>query len=299
MGFHSVTIDAADCFLGCKSAQLICRTEEGEKTLPLEDVASILVTGFSGTVHSELLLECAERGIPLIFCRSYKPSALVYPANRSTDTLLTRAVLTLGAKEKDKLWQSTLDAKCGNQWLDARAMGADPNVLLRLGEMARGRNPAREGTVARTYWGLWGSSRGIEGFHRERGLSGTNQLLNYGYAVLLSCILQKLFAVGIDPSFGISHVVRERSDPLAYDLMEPFRVLVDRRVGDWIKERNGVELEVDRDFRAHVVTFLKDPVSHEGVTLEATSCVERVVRSFRRAVLEGKPGIYRPWTLKL
>jgi hypothetical protein len=48
-----------------------------------------------------------------------------------------------------------------------------------------------------------------------------------------------------------------------------------------------------------VVTFLKDPVSHEGVTLEATSCVERVVRSFRRAVLERKPGIYRPWTLKL
>lgn len=299
MGYHTVTIEAADCFLGCKSAQLIYRMAEEEKTLPLEDVASILITGFSATVHSELLLECAERGIPLIFCRNYKPTALVYPANRSTDTMLTRSVLTLGAKEKDKFWQSTLDAKCGNQWLEAQAMGADPKVLISMGEMAQGRNPAREGTVARTYWGLWGASLGIEGFHRERSLSGTNQLLNYGYAVLLSCILQKLFAVGIDPSFGLSHVVRERSDPLAYDLMEPFRVLVDRRVGNWIKGRNGKELGVDRDFRAHVVAFLKDSISYEGVTLEATLCVERVVRSFRRAVLERRPGIYRPWTLKL
>lgn len=33
-------------------------------------------------------------------------------------------------------------------------------------------------------------------------------LLNYGYAALLSTILQKLFAVGLDPTFGISHVVR-------------------------------------------------------------------------------------------
>ena len=105
--------------------------------------------------------------------------------------------------------------------------------------------------------------------------------------------------MGIDPSFGISHVVRERSDPLAYDLMEPFRVLVDRRVGDWIKGKNGEELQVDRDFRAHVVSFLKEPVPYEGLTLVATSCVETVIRSFRRAVLERKPGIYRPWILKL
>jgi len=299
VGYHTVTIDSAQCFLGCKSDQLICRNVDGEKSLPLEDIASILVTGFSGTVHSELLLECAERGIPLIFCRSFKPSALVYPSNRSTDTLLTRAVLSLGAREKDKLWQSTLDAKCGNQWIEAHRLSGDPKTIIRMGEMARGRNPAREGTVARTYWGLWGSSLGIEGFRRERGLKGANQLLNYGYAVLQSCILQKLFAVGIDPSFGISHVVRERSDPLAYDMIEPFRVLVDMRVRAWIAGKSGEKLEVDRDFRTHVVSFLKDPVSYEGVTLEGTSCVESVIRSFRRAVLEGKPGIYRPWTLKL
>lgn len=299
MGFHTVTVDAADCFLGCKSAQLICRTVEGEKTLPLEDVASIVVTGFSGTVHSELLLECAERGIPLIFCRTYRPSALVYPSNRSTDTLLTRAVLRLSPAIKGTLWRTTLDAKCLGQWMAAREYGADPSALVPMEAMARGKNPAREAAVARCYWGLWGASAGLGKFHRERSLDGANQLLNYGYAVLLSCVLQKLFAVGIDPSFGIAHAVRERSDPLAYDLMEPFRVLVDRRVREWIIELGEAECVVGKSFRAHVTRFLKDPVEFQGRPMETSSCVEAVIRSFRAAILRGKPSLYRPWTFTL
>ncbi len=71
---------------------------------------------------------------------------------------------------------------------------------------------------------------------RDRGRGGLNDLLNYGYAVLLSTVLQKLFGVGLDPTFGISHVARERSTPLAYDLMEPFRPCVDWRVMQWVKQ---------------------------------------------------------------
>jgi len=295
MGYHIVTVDAADCFLGCKSAQLICRTDEGERTLPLEDVASIVVTGFSGTVHSELLLECAERGIPLIFCRSYRPSALVYPANRSTDTLLTRAVLRLSSSIRGSLWSATLDAKCMGQCRVAREFGADPDALVTMEAMAFGKNPAREAAVARTYWSLWGTSAGLWKFHRERSLDGANQLLNYGYAVLLSCVLQKLFSVGIDPSFGIAHAVRERSDPLAYDLMEPFRVLVDSRVREWIVNQRG-ECVVDKAFRTHVIRFLKDPVEYKGRPMETSYCVEAVVRSFRGAILRENPSLYRPWT---
>lgn len=296
MGFHTVTVDAADCFLGCRSAQLICRTDEGEKTLPLEDVASIVVTGFSGTVHSELLLECAERGIPLIFCRSYRPSALVYPSNRSTDTLLTRAVLRLTSAIRATLWGNTIDAKCLGQCAVAREYVSGPDVLASMEAMARGKNPAREAAVARSYWGFWGFSAGLGEFRRERSLDGANQLLNYGYAVLLSCVLQKLFSVGIDPSFGISHAVRERSDPLAYDLMEPFRVLVDRRVREWIVDQGEGECVVDKAFRAHVIRFLKDPVEYQGRPMETSSCVEAVIRSFRAAILRAKPSLYRPWT---
>lgn len=50
-------------------------------------------------------------------------------------------------------------------------------------------------------------------FTRARAGGGWNSLLNYGYAVLLSTVLQKLFALGLDPTFGISHATRERQHP--------------------------------------------------------------------------------------
>ena len=90
--------------------------------------------------------------------------------------------------------------------------------------------------------------------------------------------------------------MRERSDPLAYDLMEPFRVLVDRRVREWIIELGEAECLVDKKFRAHVISFLKDSVEYQGRPMETSFCVEAVVRSFRAAILRGKPSLYRPWT---
>ena len=80
------------------------------------------------------------------------------------------------------------------------------------------------------FWQIFGRTLNDEDFIRDRGRGGLNHFLNYGYAVLLSTVLQKLFGVGLDPTFGISHVERERSTPLAYDLMEQFRPCVDWRV---------------------------------------------------------------------
>ena len=92
MSYHIVSIDSPQCRLSCRDGQLTCRTPGAEeRTLPLEDVASIIITSFSAEIHSHLLLEAARHGVSLILCESHKPASLVLPANRSTDTLLTRA----------------------------------------------------------------------------------------------------------------------------------------------------------------------------------------------------------------
>ena len=145
---------------------------------------------------------------------------------------------------------------------------------------------------------------GEDEFSRDRGSGGLNALLNYGYAVLLSTVLQKLFGVGLDPTFGISHVTRERSTPLAYDLMEPFRPCVDWRVAQWVAQEgagvraDGAPWEVTRDFRRWVTGFPLDRVEYLELELNVQSCIEGVVRGFRRAVLQGDLKHYRPWTPK-
>ncbi len=299
MSYHIVSIDSPQCSLSCRDGQLTCKTPDGERKLPLEDVASIIVTSFSASIHSHLVLEAAKHGVALIICEAFKPVSLVLPANRSTDTLLTRAVLKLPSSVRAHLWQKTIDAKSANQYLLATHLAPEDDALPVLKEAASRKNPAKESVCARTYWQVLGRSLNDPEFSRDRTGGGLNSLLNYGYAVLLSTVLQKLFAVGLDPTFGISHAPRERSTPLAYDLMEPFRPCVDWRVVQWVRQNaQSVSPEVTKEFRGWVTRFAIERVDYLESHLEIQAVIEGVVRSFRRAVLDSQPGLYKPWTPK-
>ena len=329
MSYHIVSIDSPQCSLSCKDGQLTCRVpgEEKPKTLPLEDVASIIVTSFSASIHSELFLQAAKHGVALIICEAFKPVSLVLPANRSTDTILSRAMLTLSPRVRAHLWQKTIDAKCQNQFALAEHIAPKDKWLDGLRQAAFSRKPHKEAICAKMFWQIFGRSLGDEEFVRERGRGGLNNLLNYGYAVLLSTVLQKLFGVGLDPTYGIAHVARERSTPLAYDLMEPFRPCVDWRVIQWVKHlqlkgsgvrgsggteaespENGAHgvtrpttesaYEVTKEFRRWVTGFPLERMDYLELTLEIQGIVEGVVRGFRRAVVENQPRYYKPWIPK-
>lgn len=297
MSFHIVNIDAPTCSLSCRDGQLTCRTDEGERRLPLEDVAAIVITSFSASIHSHLFLEAAKHGVALIICEAFKPVSLVLPANRSTDTLLSRALLDLTPRVREALWRRTVDAKCHNQALLAAHLAPDDPATTELRRTALGRQPHKEANCARLFWGIWGRALGQEGFRREPGAGqGLNALLNYGYAILLSTVLQKLFAVGLDPTWGLSHLPRERATPLAYDLMEPFRPCVDWRVWQWTRRHpNPPGWTVTKEFRGWITGFALERVEHLEFTLEIRGVIEGVIRSFRRAVMANSVRLYRPW----
>jgi len=295
MSYHIVSIDSPQCSISCRDGQLTCKTADGEKKLPMEDIASIIITSFSATIHSQLFLEAAKHGVSLIICESFKPVSLVLPANRSTDTLLTRALLRVSQNTKAQLWQKTVDAKCQNQFSLAAFVAPDENRLAAFHDAAFGKKSHKEAICAKMFWQIFARNLEDEEFVRDRSSGGLNSLLNYGYAVLLSTILQKLFGIGLDPTFGISHVARERSTPLAYDLMEPFRPCVDWRVIQWVK-RNPKPWEVSKEFRKWVTGFPLEHIDCLDFTLEIQGVIEGVVRNFRRAIMENQTRYYKPWT---
>ena len=299
MSYHIVSIDSPQCSLSCKDGQLTCKTAEGEKKLPLEDVASIIITSFSASIHSNLFLEAAKQGVALIICEAFKPVSLVLPANRSTDTLLSRAMLSVSPRVRAHLWQKTIDAKCTNQLALAEHVAPDDKAIAELRITALGRKPHKEAICAKLFWQVFSRTLNDEHFTRDRAKGGLNDFLNYGYAVLLSTVLQKLFGIGLDPTFGIGHVARERSTPLAYDLMEPFRPCVDWRVVQWVRQHpHREEWEISKEFRKWVTGFPLERVDYLDLTLEIQGVIEGVVRGFRRAVVENQPRHYKPWTPK-
>lgn len=310
MSFHIVSIDSPRCSLSCKDGQLTCKTSDGEKKLPIEDIASIIITSFSANIHSHLFLEAAKHGVALIICEDFKPTSLVLPANRSTDTLLTRALLSLDEKTKARLWQRTIDAKCQNQFALASHLAPDDPALPALQQTAVGRKPHKEAICAKLFWQIFARRQQESSFTRDRDAEGLNSLLNYGYAVLLSTVLQKLFGVGLDPTFGIGHATRERSTPLAYDLMEPFRSCVEWRVIQWTEQQAHIyesreeflfgarKWQVTPEFRKWVTEFPLDRIQYLNLAIDVRACIEGVVRGFRRAVLRNDVRLYKPWTAR-
>jgi len=71
-----------------------------------------------------------------------------------------------------------------------------------------------------------------------------NALLNYTYAVLESQVRIAIAEIGLDPTIGYLHVCQPGRDSLVYDLMEPHRPQVHRRVLEFVRS----EVFAPRDF---------------------------------------------------
>ena len=73
-------------------------------------------------------------------------------------------------------------------------------------------------------------------YARNRNASHpVNAMLNYAYAVLQSQLQIEAIAQGYDPTLGIMHEGRDGSAAFVFDLMEPYRPLIDGKVLEFVK----------------------------------------------------------------
>jgi len=100
-----------------------------------------------------------------------------------------------------------------------------------------------EGRIASAYWSeltkIFNSLAKDFHFEGRKNLSYSwnmntydpiNVLLNYGYAILESIVRKDINTIGLDVSIGYLHEIAPSKHPLAYDLQELFRYIVDYSV---------------------------------------------------------------------
>lgn len=298
MSYHTIDISGDGVTLSAKRGQLTCTSEEsGLKRIPLEDVGAILVNSRSCLVHNELLMSAAEHKVAMVFCRCFKPVSVLLPVTRGGDTLLTRAQVEAPRKLLNQLWLALLRAKLLNQYSLLEEVAVPDEMTERFRLMLSNPVPAREAICARHYWAVLSKALGVDDFRRERGASGFNSLLNYGYAVLLSQVLQALLSYGLDPQYGIHHATRERAAPLAYDLMEPFRAAFDETAFRWAEARLRADerLVVSPAYKAQAIGTLDALVPCGSKRIRLRHLISRTAGSFRDALLLGKVSEFKPW----
>ena len=300
MSYHIIDISTNNVALSVKNGQFICRNpDESIRKLPMEDIGAVLINCFSAQFHSSFLIEAAKNKIAVILCERFRPVSMVLPVQRSTDTILTRAQIQAPMKLLRTMWSMTVDAKCANQYELVSRFCPDEEIALSDFRISlKSDTVCKEGNCARLYWNLFSKALAIKGFRRLTQGDGLNGLLNYGYAVLMLRIEQKLLGCGLDPLYGMGHVPRERSLPLAYDIMEPFRPVVDELIYKWVRDMGGAEeaFRVERPYKSMIQGLMDDRYTYrtaESISLD--KIVELTIRSYREALTSGKSSRYRPW----
>ncbi len=273
--------------LSVRLEQLRIEPHEGpEVSTPLDELAVLLVSNAAVSYSHAVLTGLARHGGVLVVCDAqHLPCALMLPIeghHRQSERFARQAAAALPTCKR--LWRQLIQAKVGLQGrilLDFR--GVDKGLCAMALRVRSGDPDNLEGQAARRYWpALFDDPE----FRRQREGPPPNPLLNYGYAVLRAMTARAICASGLHPSLGLHHHNRYDAFPLADDLMEPFRPLVDRAVLHHIHQY-GKEAPLDKAAKAAFIGAVTQRFDVDGEVRGLFDILARMTASLAQ-VFEGE-----------
>jgi CRISP-associated protein Cas1 len=249
-------------YLRLKDKQLsIESVSDGETktaTVPVEDIGMVIIDNSQITLTSGLIQSLQENNVGIITCDyRHMPQSLLLPLEGHS-TQQERYDNQIAASEplKKQLWAQTITQKIKNQATVLERLLLNADYLLPLYRNVKsGDSDNCEATAAVYYWQT--IFKHIKGFRRltEPESVPSNNLLNYGYAILRGTMARSIVAAGLLPTLGIFHRNRYNAFCLADDLMEPYRPYVDELVYQMVNEY-GTVYELQKE---HKTVLLKIP----------------------------------------
>jgi len=259
----------------------LSREREALGQVALDDIAALVVHGHGATFSANLAARLAARGTPMIICGSnHAPVAFLLPIDGHFEQGLRMQAQAEASKPvRKRLWRDLVKAKITAQADALDVAGERPGALRSLARQVRSGDPENiEARAARRYWPLMMGTA----FKRDRGRSGTNAFLNYGYMVLRAATARAILAAGLHPSLSIHHKSRGEALRLADDLMEPFRPFVDLVVRRLVAE--GRE-ELDRDAKAALAAVTTMDLQGPQGASPLQTCLDRLALSLAQVYL--------------
>ncbi|MEW5797251.1 MAG: type II CRISPR-associated endonuclease Cas1 [Candidatus Zixiibacteriota bacterium] len=237
--------------LSVRNEQLVIRRGEVELTVPLEDLAALVVSHPAVHYTQAVLTSLCRHGGAMVVCDQKRlPIGMVMPlVGHSTQTERFAAQREASVPLQKQLWKQVVRAKVVAQARLLKRLCEHDHGLAQLARSIRSGDAGNiEGQASRRYWpAIFGPS-----FRRDPMAEDHNKLLNYGYAVLRAMVTRAICASGLHPSLGIHHHNRYDTFCLADDLMEPYRPLVDEIVVQLVRER-GATVPLDKDCKAALI----------------------------------------------
>lgn len=338
--YGHLVVDDYGGFLGKRHGRILYMGRGVKEEFPVKSVRDVIVLG-RVSVSADLVRYLASSGVGLMIATpTGRPLARLVGA-RGGGTAANRLAQyrAYGSERGVRLAKSVIAGKIANMVSNlkyySKARRMSPEVsrklydaaeeLKRLGNQleaissgsldeAREEIMQVEGRASALYWehmayelSAWGFKGRLKRFDLEKGEEPdpANFCLNIAYNLLSGQLWRHTLSFGLDPYLGFLHVERPGRISLVFDLMEPFRPMVDRWVVSFLRTREKSDFSASR--RAGVVSllrrefyksFMQDKLEYKSrrMSMEAVMFyyVQEVV-SFLRGARETLSTPYIPW----
>jgi CRISPR-associated protein Cas1 len=313
---QEVLVTNPGTYLGRTGERLLIRREgKREAEIPLSMIRNITLLTKAVSLSGDLMAEASARGINIVLAGSDgRPLVRIGAADPAEHQLsLAQSTMASGPAGLD-LARTIVAGKIRNQQnllryylkyperrsdgdflsTGSRAVkemeGIRESVLARsFGddlELERNRLFASEGQAALSYWSavrclLWWKP-GFDGRVRRGATDLVNSLLNYGYGILYSRLMNVLVRAGLNVYIGFLHKPQKGKAGLLYDFIEEFRAAaVDRTVFSWLNlgigakvTEEGLDGETRHDLARKIVERLQADTRYHGESLPLERIIE-------------------------
>ncbi len=215
------------CKISTSGNYIIIESEEKKKIF-IGEIDVIMIESQAVVLTVPAINILAKNNVNVIYCGdNHNPlsfSAPIYGNHLQSKNLLEQINWT--SKRKEYLWKKIIEAKIRNQYHTLKKYFPDSNKLEMIKSHATcveiGDATNREGMVAKVYF--------KEMFGKDFTRTSEeviNSVLNYAYAILASSFSRVIISRGYLTDMGIHHKSVFNHFNFTYDLLEPYRPIID------------------------------------------------------------------------
>ena len=272
MSWRTVVI-TGNAKLDYKMDYLIVRKTDNTTRVFIGEIGMLIVESTSVSLTTMLLCELTKHKVKVVFCdEKHNPQSELLSYYGSHDTSAkVRTQIGWSKQDKELIWTEIVAEKIRQQRDHLLERGLDTQAALLdsyIPEIEIGDKTNREGHAAKVYFN---ALFGVD-FTRSQE-NAANAALNYGYGILLACFNREVVANGYITQLGLFHDNMFNQFNFSSDLMEPFRILVDRIVVKMKPQK------FDKDEKICFIYMLEDGVMIDGKIQYVSNAIKIYCRS--------------------
>ena len=268
--------------LNIKDNWLVVSDGTSESRIPVDDIYSVVIENRAAMLSVSVLTTLTQAGAHIILCdEKHLHVTAALPINTHYRPFnVIKKQIEMTQEFKDLLWQKIVESKIHNQYLCLKYREVDISKCNEIDKLSHKVKPGdstnREAVAARKFFvSLFGST------FRRTDEDVTNASLNYGYAIIRSCVAKTLAGFGFIGTVGIHHINETNPFNLADDIMEPLRPVVDM----WTDENCDMLFEtLTYQNRKCLIDLPNQIILQSGKRMRIRYAIETYVKSLVSAI---------------